>query len=149
MAAAEAAKSSAMSLGELAASGALGNTDHSHVSSGSGVASGGNNGGKGVGLDSSIGGGTNTGIHAMLSASKIHGFEGASIDSMLHFGDALGSNPLDHLDNAGPFKLSAGPVLDNIQSETLDLKYAAFIEESGAKIQGNTGILSQSGGQGH
>ena len=124
--------------------------DHSNVEGGSSL-----NGGNtvtpshGKAFSAALAGGQSQ-VDAVLQ-QKIPLAEGHSIDNLLHVeSSAMGDGIFDPLDkgNMSPFELAHGPVLDSIQGEQPKLEHTSFVEQSGAKIQGATSVVShQAGGR--
>jgi hypothetical protein len=150
MSAAEATKSSHMSLGEMAAARTpVGGADHSHVSSGAHTGSGGGQKGMGSGVTG------NETIGNFLS-------EGGSLDNLTKAGgmDNLMSGiggSLEHdvfssvfdQGNMSPFGVShEGFNLSNELTKATLSDATSTVKTTGLEIAGNTGIISK-GGQEH
>jgi hypothetical protein len=106
----------------------------------------------GQGLDGGLGS-SQSPLSTMLQSSKIAGLEGASVDAAFRSPSSMGENIFAQLDdsNFAPLTLSKEPLVKAIQSEKIDLHHVSVTEQTGAKIEGNTGIMSpsQGGGQQH
>ena len=137
-------KVSPMSSGELAASGAFGDSHQSNVSSGAGIS-----GGNGKGLASGVTGPES--IDPSFLKHQMPTIGSASVDSLFQLKAAFGDDLFEELfsNNSSPFGIAhEGFALSNELTKG-GLQQVSMTEQFGAKIQGNTGFVSQSGGQEH
>lgn len=93
-------------------------------------------------------------IGAHLKSANVNDFGlGGDVKNTLALGDLAGQSVFAWADNAtfAPFKLSVEPAIAPIESELTkaNLTSVSLGEQTGAKIQGNTGIISQQGGAQH
>jgi hypothetical protein len=93
-------------------------------------------------------------ISANLKAGTVDLGCNGDLSSVISLGEgAMNGNVFGWVDNAtfAPLKLSTEPALANVQSELskANLSSVAIGEQTGAKIQGNTGIVSGGAQQEH